>query len=345
MKLTVHKIASVTTNLKLTKDLEVTRQCRAQVGDVIVVRALEEKRVYDTLELASGRMAHISKDDVIVGALGRRRALRGFCGDVPESIKVGDTLHILNLGGVIGRCTSENQDVGHPLRVEVLGMAVRGDKILNVADGALPRRESLGACAPIVMVSGTAMDSGKTAACVEIVQKMTAVGYAVAGAKLTGVACLRDTLNMEDHGARWTRSFLDCGIPSTAKEENLAGMAKALLADLTAAGADVIVVELGAGIIGPYGPRQILVDPEIQAAMRAHVCCASDLVAAWGAVRVLGELGVPPDVIAGPATDNEVGEQYVADELGVAARNARTNPEALASIVEEIVFKHHAERK
>jgi hypothetical protein len=343
MKLTVHKIASVTTNLKLSKELEVTRQCRAQVGDVIVVRALEEKRVYDKLELDSGRMAKISKDDVIVGALGRRRALRGFCGEVPNAITVGDTLHILNLGGVVGQCTSENKDVGHPLKVEVLGMAMRDGKILNVADGSLGRRETLGTCAPIVMVSGTAMDSGKTAACVEIVQKFTAVGYAVAGAKLTGVACLRDTLNMEDHGAKWTRSFLDCGIPSTAKEENLAGTAKALLADLTEQGADVIVVELGAGIIGPYGPQQILADPEIQAAMKAHVCCASDLVAAWGAVRVLEAMGVRPHVIAGPATDNEVGEQYVADELGVAARNARTNPDALASLVEEIAFQHHAE--
>ena len=77
-------------------------------------------------------------------------------------------------------------------------MGMRDGAILNVGDGALAHQPALGNCAPIVMVSGTAMDSGKTAACVEIVQKLTSVGYAVAGAKLTGVACLRDTLNMED---------------------------------------------------------------------------------------------------------------------------------------------------
>jgi len=342
MKLTTHKIASVTAHLKLSRELEVTRQCRAQTGDVIVVRALEEKRVYDKLELETGRMAKIGKGDVIVGALGRRRALRGFVGDVPEAIAVGDKLHILNLGGVIGHCTSENRDVGHPLQVEVLGMAMRDGRILNVADGALAPRDAQGECAPIIIVSGSCMNAGKTVAACEIVQKLAAVGYAVSGLKITGVACLRDTLNMEDHGARWTGSFIDCGLPSTAGEENLPAMAKALLADATARGADVIVAELGDGLITAYGSEALLDDPEIRAATRAHVCCANDLVAAWGAVRWLAERNIRPDVIAGPATDNEVGTAYVTGTLGIPARNSRTDPQALADLVEQVAFQHNA---
>src|SRR5687767_2066766 len=194
MKIRIHKHASVTYNLRLTEEVEVIDRCVSKVGNVIVVQALEEKRVYDVLELVSGRMAKISKDDVIVGALGNRQALRGFVGEVPEVVRVGDTLHILNLGGVIGICTSENKDYGHPLRVRVLGMAVRSGRILNVAHGAIPEQAKLGRSAPLVMISGTCMNAGKTMAASEIVAKLTQRGWAVAAAKLSGVACLKDIL-------------------------------------------------------------------------------------------------------------------------------------------------------
>lgn len=343
MKVVAHKIASVTANLRLPKELEITRQCRAEVGNVVVVRALEEKRVYNELELANGRMAKMSKDDIIVGALGRRRALRGFVGDVPPEVRVGDTLHVLNLGGVIGRCTSENKDVGKPLAVEVLGMVVADGRLLNIGRNSLALRQTLGPCPPLVLVAGTCMNAGKTQAACEIIQKFASYGYTMAGAKVTGVACLRDTLNMEDHGAKWTRSFLDCGLPSTVGVSSLPGVAKALIADLSVQDPDVIVVELGDGIVGAYGPEDLLMDPELRAATRAHVVCATDLVAAWGAVRLYEKFGLKPDVVAGPATDNEVGTQYVERELGIPARNARTDPWALAELVEAIVFRHEVE--
>jgi len=51
------------------------------------------------------------------------------------------------------------------------------------------------------------MNSGKTYAATEIIQQGTRVGLRVAAAKLSGIACLRDTLNMADHGAIATGEF------------------------------------------------------------------------------------------------------------------------------------------
>ena len=59
------------------------------------------------------------------------------------------------------------------------------------------------------------MNSGKTYAATELIKRATRAGLKVAAAKLSGVACLRDTLNMADHGAVATASFFDCGLPST----------------------------------------------------------------------------------------------------------------------------------
>jgi hypothetical protein len=47
-------------------------------GGVLVVEVLEQQVHYNTLELTSGRMAKVSRGDVIVGALGHRRALFGY---------------------------------------------------------------------------------------------------------------------------------------------------------------------------------------------------------------------------------------------------------------------------
>ncbi len=334
------KVASSTLTLHLPKELEISDRIEVRAGNVIVVKALQEKSVYDTLELDTGRMAHISREDVLVGVLGRRRALKGFVGDLPEAIAVGDRLHVLNLGGVIGVCVSGHKDFGSPLQVEVLGMAVRDGKPLNIAEGAVPPRRTLSDLPdfpPLVLVEGTCMAAGKTQAACVIVQQLNQRGWRVAAMKATGVACLRDLLNMIDHGARDGLSFQDAGLPSTVDTIDLPSVTKGLLAKLAEKKPDCIVVELGDGIIGGYGVQEILKDPEIVGLAKAHVMCANDLVAARGAVSVMKEFGIRIDVFAGPATDNLVGVEYIQRELKVPAANSRTDGHRLADIVEGLL--------
>ena len=65
---------------------------------------------------------------------------------------------------------------------------------------------------------------------------------------------------------------------------------------------------------------------------------ANDLVAAWGATNLMRSWDIEIDVMAGPATDNEVGEAYCLRELRVPAANARTNAHKLTDIVERLVW-------
>src|SRR5690606_31127419 len=129
-------------------------------------RALGEKTTYGELELEEGRMAKSFEDDIIIGALGARNALKGYVGKVPEQIKAGDVLNMLNLGGVIGLCTSANKDLGAPLKVDVVGMVVRKGRILNLTDASIADHDRIepGMNIPIVAVSGTCMSAGKTKA-------------------------------------------------------------------------------------------------------------------------------------------------------------------------------------
>ena len=337
MKVHLDKIASVTIHLDLPREVELTDRVEPREGKVIVVKALQEKTVYNTIELASGRMARIGRDDVIAGVLGRRKALRGFVGEVPESLKVGDRLHVLNLGGVLGVVVSGTPDVGKPLLCEVLGAVDRGGEPATIARELPPAPEKL-PDVPLVLVEGTCMSAGKTQAAATIIGKLSQRGYRVNGAKLTGVACLKDTLNMEDHGAKRTMSFLDMGLPSTVGRTDTAEISRRILSELAQDRPDAIVVELGDGIIGYYGVQEILRDAEILSKTKAHVMAANDLVAAWGAVQLLRGWGIELDVLTGPATDNDAGEDYAAKELRVDAANARTNGHKLADLVEELVF-------
>ena len=162
MKIRVHKIASVVYRAGFQKDVEVTDQLEVKAGNALVVRALREKRVYSDLELENGRMAKIFRGDIFIGALGRRRALRGFCGELPTSLRVGDRVQLLNRGGVLGSSSTQHMDFGEPVSCEVLGMPIRSGRIVSLADDPIARQESLAGLnlPPVLAVSGTCMNSG-----------------------------------------------------------------------------------------------------------------------------------------------------------------------------------------
>src|SRR5687768_17562384 len=155
------KIGSATSPLKLTKTIAVINENDApKAGDVVALRALSESVTYGNLELPSGRLAKINRGDVLLGVLGKRRALKGFVGDVPEQVKTGDKLHLLNMGGVIGICKGHHSSLSDAIEVEILGIACNeSGKVLNISDDALPPADFLRKSAPIIVVAGTCMNS------------------------------------------------------------------------------------------------------------------------------------------------------------------------------------------
>lgn len=329
----VDKIASSTVNLNLAHELEITTRCEARAGNVVVVRTLTDNATYNTLELVTGRMAKINPGDIIAGVLGYRRALKGFVGDVPERVEAGDRLHLLNLGGLIGQCLGHHHSLNNAIEVEVIGMPVREGRILNIGEGAIAQRAEMTTATPLVLVAGTCMNSGKTYAATEIIKHLARAGLRVAAAKLSGVACLRDTLNMQDHGAVKTLSFLDCGLPSTVGVSDLAPVAKGVIAELAKVEPDCAVIELGDGLLGGYSVDTIFNDAELMKATAALVFCASDFVGAWGGRELLAAHNVKIDVMSGPVTDSQMGADYINQHFGIPAANAVNHGEQLALLV------------
>jgi hypothetical protein len=331
----VDKIGSATSPLGLNKTVALIPSCMSpRAGDVVAVRALTDSATYNMLELPTGRLAKINPGDLLIGVLGRRRALKGFVGDVPETVTSGDELHLLNMGGVIGCCTGHHSSLGDAIKVEVIGLVCdEQSRVRNIADNAIPPRSSLGETAPLVLIAGTSMNSGKTYAATELIKQATRAGLRVAAGKLSGIACLRDTLNMSDHGAVATASFLDCGLPSTVGAGDLAPVAKSIIARLNECSPDLIVIELGDGLLGGYSVESIFADAELRQATAAIVFCAADYVGAWGGIELLRRRGIETDLIAGSVTDSQMGQDFVESEFGVPAANARRNGERLFALI------------
>ena len=197
-RLKLDRIASSTRNAQLRREVVVGDELIAREGYILAVRVLQNKFAYDTVEDVTGRMIKVKAGDILAGVLGYRRALRGYAGIVPDELAVGDKLHILNLGGVLGICTAGNPELGPPFEVEVLGAVLTfpdmGDRVgepAHIYTTSILPSDSLNNLPPLIMIAGTSMNSGKTFAATELVRVLSKQGRNVAACKLTGVSLMR----------------------------------------------------------------------------------------------------------------------------------------------------------
>ena len=342
----VDKIASVTQACGLGHEVRIaTENLPSEEGVVVVVEILNSKSGYNTLELTSGRMAKVNKGDIVVGALGHRKALFGYSGHVPEKLVAGDVIQMLNIGGVLGVCDSANPDKGKPFDCRVLGVVLHfpylGERI-GVPARAGYRKLDFNAQldaqgVPVIALAGTCMEAGKTAAACAMVSRMRHRGLIVDCFKATGVSLRRDILAMEDAGARNSMIFTDLGIITTTRAVGPA-LTRTMITEIAAKKPDVIVFELGDGILGTYGVDSILDCEDIRKALTGVVLSANDPVAAWGGVKLLRErFQVEPCAVTGPATDNAVGVDIIREQMKVPAFNALTDGAALGDCVIEAI--------
>jgi hypothetical protein len=330
----VDKIASVTQACGLSHEIRIAPEIACEEGLVLVVEVLNNKANYNTLELTSGRMAKVVRGDIVVGALGHRKALFGYSGHIPEILKPGDIIQMLNIGGVLGICDSATQDKGKPFDCKVLGTVLTfpylGERIgvpAKVGYRPLDYGAALNARGvPVVAIAGTCMEAGKTAAASAIIARMRHRGLIIDAFKATGVSLRRDIMAFEDSGARRTMLFTDLGVVTTTEKSGPA-LTRSMLSEMAAGNPDAIVFELGDGLLGTYGVESILREADIKSALTSVVLSANDPVAAWGGVKLLRErFGIEPCVVTGPATDNLVGVEIIREQMNVEAFNAISHP-------------------
>ncbi len=327
--------------LKNCKRVEIVKNGRdVNEGDIVAAEVVGEGGYYNQAEVEGGKMIDLEVGQVIVGVLGERKAVQGFSSKVPKTLEKGDKLDFVSSGGVMGRCISSPEGMGEPYRMKFLGFVTKDGKRVNISDHSLEASGKLHLDCPLVMVVSSRMDAGKTTLCCGLVKRFSESGNKVGALKLTGVTRQRDTLLMKREGASEAYEFTDCGLPSSTGDPEKAVRASKGLINEAGKETDVVVAELGAGLLSSYNVLEVLKDEEIKEACTSLIFMALDPVGAYGGLRILEDHGYSPDVISGPSTDTEAGRENIRRFTDIPVLNGMKNLDEIFEIVQEKVFPY-----
>jgi len=314
MKADVH--ASVTRIADLeNREYEVESRSKEdwEAGEYVLARLTRRPAPDARMENPQGRRVELMEGETVVGALGTRRATRGYVGGWRD---VGDdgVMNVMTGGGVLGRVTSVSPYSTTPIEVEYVGHVVTDGEVERMRDHSV-ESESAAPETPVVLVLGTSMSAGKTMSARVVTRVLVENGYDVAACKLTGAGTYGDVLSMRVAGADPIYDFVDAGLPTTVvSEDTYREAVEPILGKMQEA--DVIVAEVGASPLEPYNGEAAVDMIDDQVAFT--VLCATD---PYAVVGIEDSFGHSPDLVAGIATNTTAGVDLVEQFTGCPAVN------------------------
>ncbi len=291
-----------------------------EVGAIVLGRVKnvgKNKEVEDT----TGRRLTLFPGDVVAGALGDRYATDQYEG---AALAEGTTGHLLSQGGVCGRVVSKNERMPDATDVEWIGrLADEAGRPLNLRRFAMrPRRSHHQPRPRTLLVVGASMNAGKTTTASQVIHSLSMRGRRVSAAKITGTACRKDPMMMEDAGALRVLDFSYCGFPSTANllPRDLLGVAADLRALLLEDEPEFIVYEIADGILQRES-RILLEDPAFRETVDTVVYAAPESPSCEAGVRRLRESGYNVVAVAGMVANSRLGIAEAEAASGVPCLN------------------------
>jgi hypothetical protein len=256
-----------------------------------------------TLENVSGRIHAIHNGTKAIFVFGHRYAPDYYEGFVPE--ENCPQVDLLARSGVIGIVKTKKTLIKDPTRVDVLGYVCSADgQVLNTKQFPLidPRcKEKRRPRTPMILVCGTAMNSGKSMAAVACCWVLSSLGYNVRASKVTGTASLKDILHMNDAGASHYTDFTHLGHPSTymLDKPDLLNVFDTIDLKYANNPKNFWVVEFADGIIQRETSILLLSD-EVRSRIHRLLFCANDAFGAIGGLEILKKrFNLTPDAISG----------------------------------------------
>ncbi|MBI3515607.1 MAG: DUF1611 domain-containing protein [Proteobacteria bacterium] len=302
------------------------RPTRALEGDVCLFQ-LGPSASPIVVESDVGRAMTIVAGDAFLAVPGHRESTRWVVGGIPDGGLIpGRDYWVLAASGVVGKLIGNSPlEHSHLAPVKYLGALRAGrGKTLNIrqfvatASGRATDRR-----ARLFLVVGTSSEVGKTTAAVAVLRALRQQGHAsVVVLKATGTSSISELATYLDYGAAHAFDCIDFGLPTTYPSDRDGAHAffDAALDVCLSMPANAVIVECGGDLLGANVPEFLEClklrrpDPNV-------ILVAPDALAALGAKRVLHEMGLAIDLIAGPCTDTPTLRERTQALCGVPALN------------------------
>lgn len=272
---------------------------KATNGDLVIAEVIQvgsHKRV----QLARGRNSALHEGDLVVLCCGARYAPDQFEGLDMVSANQAD---LLAGGGVIGCMRQAHGKMAEPTQLKPLGLLTdaNGD-VINIESYKVEENRSHIAI-PVIAVTGTAMNSGKTTSAFSLVSGLSKSGKKVAAIKVTGTGAFGDFNAFLDAGAEIVMDFTDAGMVTTYKQpiERILNGTFDLLNAAKNAGAEVVVMELGDGILQTEA-WQLLTCQVFRMLVDGLIFAAPDALSAIAGVDIMQKAGLNLTAVSGLLT-------------------------------------------
>ncbi len=274
-----------------------------EIGDLLYGKVLSLGQ-HSSLENSHGRIHTIHQGTKGVFVFGNRYAPDYYEGLIPESADF-DTVDLLARSGVVGTVLSKSGKTISPTVIGSLGYVCDAEgNIVNTRDynTIVPKStEKKIPRAKLILVVGTAMNSGKSAAATACVFTLALQEKEVRASKVTGTASLKDILSMNDAGATYFSDFSYLGYPSTymIPEREVVDIFDKLDLKYANNKDNYWVVEFADGI-NQRETAMLLQHPNVRSRIHKLVFCAADSFGAIGGLQVLKtKFNLIPDAISG----------------------------------------------
>lgn len=311
-------------------------------GDLVLatVEVIGKQR---RIEQPSGRRAHLVAGDKIVVCYGSRYAPDQYEALICEDLGPCD---LVAAGGIASREISRHDRIHPPTRIVPIGLVGDADgRRLNVADYRIRFGRSTDPIT-VILVAGTAMNSGKTYTAASLVLSLRMRGHRVAGIKVTGTGSGGDVWQMKDMGADLVLDFTDGGFASTYREADSAieETALGLINHAAERKCAFAVVEVADGL-NHKETATLLLSAALRARTAALVFAAYDSMGAKAGYDTLTAIGYDVLAISGQLTRSPLSMREAAGEVGCPiVRASDIQSGALVSAIERLAAQSHHDR-
>ena len=305
------KKSFVTRNVNL-DDIKtlLTENIKPQAGDLVIAE-VTRLRQHCRIEFPNGRRSRMFVKDKILVSYGNRYAPDQFEAIVPDDLS---PCHLVAGGGIAAKMRYKSQSVKPATEIKPLGLVGDKDgKVINLSRyNQLKKSQHSDVGIPVIVVAGSSMNAGKTTTVASLVKGLSADGYKVAAAKITGTGSGCDLWHFLDAGANVAIDFTDAGYATTYKvhSDDICKIFEQTLHHLQTNNPDMIVIEVADGILQEE-TADFLKSETAKSMTTAMVFTAGDSCSAIYGLKWLEELEYNVIGISGVVSGNPLGSQEV----------------------------------